>query len=53
MSRLLLKNMRNDVTSIFPHETIDSRSLKRAKEFIFLILNHKQKYGKELLYPTG
>lgn len=44
--------MRKHVTSILPHEILDSRSLNGTKRIYFLILNQLQKYGKELLYPT-
>ena len=48
----LLKNIRKDAGNMFPYEIIDSKSLNSTKEFIFLILNHLQKYGKNLLFPT-
>ena len=49
----LLKNIRKDAGNMFPYEITDSKSLNSTKEFIFLILNHLQKYGKKLLFPTG
>lgn len=35
----------------FRMKKFNSRSLNRAKELIFLILNQLQKYGKDSLFP--